>query len=75
MYKSNEKQIMISDDFLLPFGGKLDKENRWVKLTTLIPWWVFEDKYRENFKPRTINNLKRKISGMIFAIWYNYLVN
>lgn len=42
---------MISDDFFLPFGGKLDKENRWVKLTTLIPWWEFEDKYIENFKP------------------------
>jgi len=51
MYKSNEKQIMIPDDFFLPFGGKLDKENRWVKLANIIPWWDFEDKYRENFKP------------------------
>lgn len=51
MYKSNEKQIMISDDFFLPFAGKLDKNNRWVKLTQLIPWWDFEDRYRENFKP------------------------
>jgi transposase, IS5 family len=44
MYKSNEKQIMIPDDFFLPFEGKLDKENRWVKLAALIPWWDFEDK-------------------------------
>ena len=51
MYKSDEKQIMIADDFFLPFGGKLDKENRWVKLAELIPWWQFEDKYKENFKP------------------------
>lgn len=49
-YKSNEKQIMLPDDFLLPFGGKLDKENRWVKLAALIPWWKFEDKYKKNFK-------------------------
>jgi transposase, IS5 family len=54
MYKSNEKQIMIPDDFFLPFGGKLDKENRWVKLAELIPWWAFEDKYRENFKPSNV---------------------
>jgi len=51
MYKSDEKQIMIADDFFLPFGGKLDKKNRWVKLAELIPWWEFEDKYKENFKP------------------------
>lgn len=51
MYKSNEKQLMIADDFFLPFGGKLDKENRWIKLASLIPWWEFEDKYRECFKP------------------------
>lgn len=50
MYKSNEKQMLISDDFFLPFGGRLDKENRWVKLANIIPWWEFEDKYRENFK-------------------------
>jgi len=51
MYKSNEKQIMIADDFFLPFGGKLSKENRWVKLAESIPWWEFEDKYAECFKP------------------------
>jgi len=51
MYKSDEKQIMMPDDFFLPFGGKLNKENRWVKLANIIPWWDFEDKYRDNFKP------------------------
>jgi len=51
MYKSNEKQIMIPDDFFLPFGGKPNKENRWVKLANITPWWEYEDKYRECFKP------------------------
>lgn len=51
MYKNNERQIMIADDFFLPFGGKLSKENRWVRLAELIPWWEFEDKYAECFKP------------------------
>ena len=50
MYKSSEKQIMISDDFFLPFGGKLNRKNRWVKLAELIPWWEFEDKYVGNFR-------------------------
>ena len=50
MYKNNEKQMRIPNEFFLPFGGKLNKENRWVKLANIIPWWEFEDKYRENFK-------------------------
>lgn len=49
-YKTNERQIMLPEDFLLPFSGKLNKENRWVKLAAMIPWWKFEDKYRKNFK-------------------------
>lgn len=51
MYKSNEKQTTMPDDFFLPFGGKLNKENRWVKLAEIIPWWEFEDDYRSKFKP------------------------
>jgi transposase, IS5 family len=37
------------DDFFLPFGGKLDGNNRWVKLASLIPWDQFEDEYAEQF--------------------------
>ena len=32
-------------DFYLPFGGKLDPDNRWVKLATLIPWDQVEESY------------------------------
>lgn len=31
------KQISI-EDFIQPFGGKLSKENRWVKLANFLPW-------------------------------------
>jgi IS5 family transposase len=50
MYKCTEKQVMIADDFFLPFQGKLNKENRWVKLAEIIPWWEFEDEYAANFQ-------------------------
>ncbi|EJL45585.1 MULTISPECIES: hypothetical protein [Brevibacillus] len=33
-----ENQLLLPDDFFLPFGGKLNKENRWVKLAQLVPW-------------------------------------
>ncbi|WP_274519631.1 hypothetical protein [Caenibacillus caldisaponilyticus] len=36
MYKRSENQLILSDDFFLPFGGKLNKDNRWVKLAQWI---------------------------------------
>jgi len=32
-------------DFYLPFDGKLDPENRWVKLGELVPWKLVEERY------------------------------
>lgn len=34
---SNEDQLTI-EDFFMPFGGKLLKTNRWVKLASMMPW-------------------------------------
>ena len=34
---TSTKQISF-DEFIQPFGGKLDKDNRWVKLALLMPW-------------------------------------
>jgi hypothetical protein len=53
MYIRKTSQIKISDDFFLPFGGKLNRNNRWVKLAELIPWSDFEDAYAKNFKSPT----------------------
>ncbi|PLR75765.1 IS5/IS1182 family transposase [Bacillus sp. V3-13] len=50
MYKKTENQLTFSDDFFLPFGGKLNKYNRWVLLAELIPWWKAEEKYAKAFK-------------------------
>ena len=35
----------LSEDFFLPFGGKLSGDNRWSKLAELIPWDELEDDY------------------------------
>jgi len=50
MYRNRSCQILMSDDFFLPFGGKLNSENRWVKLALMIPWWEFEGRYAKYFK-------------------------
>ncbi len=50
VYRATERQILLPDDFFLPFGGKLNKENRWVKLAQMIPWYRVEEHYGERFK-------------------------
>lgn len=50
MYKHNEKQMILPDEFFLPFGGKLNPENRWCKMAALIPWDIVEERYAKNFK-------------------------
>src|SRR5699024_4021867 len=51
MYKMTENQLVMPDDFFLPFGGKLNKENSWVVLANLITWWKFEEQYAKTMKP------------------------
>jgi IS5 family transposase len=50
MYKYIDNQILLPHEFFLPFGGKLDPENRWCKLAAMIPWTKIEERYAKNFK-------------------------
>ena len=47
MYRHNEKQLEF-EDFHLPFGGRLRSDNRWVRLSKLIPWKEVEEIYASN---------------------------
>ena len=38
MYKKVEQFETESENFELPFGGKLAEDNRWVIMAKLIPW-------------------------------------
>lgn len=48
MYRRPNGQMVIKD-FVLPFEGKLNANNRWVKLAELIPWEEIEKKYAQLF--------------------------
>jgi hypothetical protein len=48
-YKSKDQQTGNLFSGLLPFGGKLNLDNRWIKLHDLIPWEELEDIYRKYF--------------------------
>ena len=45
MYRKDNPYQMEFQNFYLPFGGKLDGENRWVILAEQIPWQKIEEKY------------------------------
>jgi len=49
MYRIKDKRQLELENFVLPFGGKLNPKNRWIRLTRLIPWEEFEEKYAEQF--------------------------
>ena len=46
MYRNNQ-QISLCE-FISPFG-KLDPENRWVKIADMIPWTKYEPEYAKQF--------------------------
>lgn len=53
MYNHSERQMVLPGDFFLPFGGKLNPENRWVILANLIPWREIEERYKKQLKDLT----------------------
>lgn len=48
MYRKRDREQLRIDDFILPFGGKLDADNRWVKMARMMPWDMIEDVYAES---------------------------
>ena len=51
MYKRQTGQINIYS-FVTPFGGILNKDNRWVRYADIIPWDDIESIYASKFSRR-----------------------
>ena len=49
MYRKTPDSQLAFEDFYLPFGGKLSRDNRWVRLAGIIPWNLAESFYSEQF--------------------------
>ena len=49
MYRFEEQSHVSSENFKLPFEGKLSEDNRWVIMASLIPWKEFEKEYASIF--------------------------
>lgn len=49
MYRTTPDRQLAFEEFYLPFGGKLRRDNRWVRLAEMIPWDLVDSFYAENF--------------------------
>lgn len=45
MYRKENPDQLVIEDFFLPFGGKLQTDNRWVKMAEVMPWELIETIY------------------------------
>ena len=47
MYREESEKQQKLEDFYMPFGGHLNKDNRWVILSKKVPWERIENEYKE----------------------------
>jgi transposase, IS5 family len=52
MYRSKDREEKYLFKELLPFGGELAEDNRWLKIKSLIPWGEMEAAYAQRFSER-----------------------
>src|SRR5690625_5814564 len=45
MYGHNANQLIMPDEFFLPFGGQLNPDNRWGVMASRVPWAEIEADY------------------------------
>ena len=53
MYYRDDKEQLSMDEFFMPFGGRLMKDNRWVRLAEMMPWEHIEEIYAQNMSEET----------------------
>ncbi|QRN85682.1 transposase [Clostridia bacterium] len=50
MYKKSASQIRMDDAVFKMKQIRLPKDNRWVQIADLVPWWEYEDAYASRLK-------------------------
>ena len=53
MYYRNDQDQLSLEEFSLPFGGRLLRDNRWVRLASILPWEYIEEIYAQNMSDET----------------------
>ncbi|HOR89254.1 MAG TPA: transposase [Clostridia bacterium] len=73
MYRKQARQITIYS-FVTPFGGMLNKDNRWVRYAEAIPWDEIEKIYASKFSNRgaPAKPLRKVLGAYILKEEYNF---
>jgi len=75
MYKSTDNSQSTFLDFNQPLGLHMNPENRWIKMADMVPWDVFEKKYRRLFKSQRGNiakPLRMALGALIIQTRFSY---
>jgi len=70
MYRKADREQLTIEDFAMPFGGKLQADNRWVQIANLMPWEMIEDIYASSFKNDNTEGRPPISSRMAFGSLY-----
>ena len=49
MYRHRDRKTLPLFSELFPFGGKLNENNRWLRVAELVPWEELEEEYAKRF--------------------------
>ena len=48
MYHRDDEIQLGIEELLMPFGGRLSRKNRWVKMAEIMPWSLIEEVYAQS---------------------------
>lgn len=71
MYEHNANQLIMPDQFFLPFSGQLNPNNRWVVLSGLIPWSKAEDLYVKTDSGQSLYNKIQVVQYSLIKVFLN----
>lgn len=74
MYKKKNPEVLEFKDFYQPFGGKMNADNRWIKMADIVPWDVLEEKYARHFKAlgRGAKKVRMAIGALLIQQRFGY---
>lgn len=51
MYKKRDRNQLTMDEFSVPFGDRLRRDNRWVAMAGIVPWDLVDELYAQSMSP------------------------
>lgn len=68
MYRGKDREETYLFKELIPFGGQLEKGNRWLKIKALIPWGELEREYAKYFSHKGRPGLDARLVIGLFLL-------